>query len=82
MLCICTEITYRGEKDCHTDMDAEAEEAVGDGQGMDRFETYHHGRGPDGSMAQVHAGHSGIGEALIHHRSSDRRCLSQMTGKS
>jgi hypothetical protein len=82
MLCICTKMTNRGEQDCHTDMDVEADEVVGGGRGMDHFETYHHGRGPGGFMAQVHAGHSDIGEVLIHHRSLGRRCHSQMTAKS
>ena len=82
MLCICTKITHRGEEDCHTDTDVEAEEVVGGGQETDRFETCHHGRGPGGCMAQVHAGHSAIGEALIHQPPLDRRRPLQMTAKS
>ena len=63
-------------------MDAEADEVVGGGRGMGHSGTFLHGRDPGGSMAQDHAGHSAIGEVLIHHRSLDHRCPSQMTAKS
>ncbi len=82
MLCICTKITRRGEQDCHSDMDVEAEEVVGGGPGTDHLGTFRHGKGPGGSMAQDHAGHSVIGEVLIHHPSLDRRRPSQVTAKS
>jgi hypothetical protein len=82
MLCVCTKITHRGEQDCHTDMDAEAEEVVGDGRETDHLGTFRHGKDQGGSTARVHAGHSVIGEVLIRHRSLDRRRPSQMTAKS